>query len=245
MIDVSEFNGHIAWSQVPTAYHALVRVTYGTTGIDKLGAVNLAEARATRPAVGAYHFAENGDPANEIAHFLTHFQPRPGGLRGMLDFEPSAYSTPTQARVLAAIETYRHRAGHDPIVYGTASVLAALRLPTSVATCPLMLAGYGPNDGREHPPGPPPAPWKRIAAHQYTSVGDVPGIASQVDLSRIYDAAALFVPKPRIVLGTWRVGYIDRARTETAIVTHTPTIWQRLHPGAKYRGPITITPHRR
>jgi hypothetical protein len=48
----------------------------------------------------------------------------------------------------------------------------------------LWIAAYGPNDGHDH--GVPPgsiAPWHRFAAHQFTSVGRIAGVAGHVDLS--------------------------------------------------------------
>jgi GH25 family lysozyme M1 (1,4-beta-N-acetylmuramidase) len=245
MIDVSQFNGQIRWGNVPRATRTLIRVTFGEGGVDTLGARNLSGARGAGLPTGGYHFLEDGTGALEIANFLHHFDPRPGGLRGMIDVEPSAYSHPTAGRVLAAITAYRGMAGHDPIVYGTHDVLAALALPESIRSCPLMLAGYGPNDGLEHPPGPAPAPWTSIAAHQYTSVGSVPGVPSHVDMSRIYDQAALLVPKPRTLLDRWRVAYIDKDHRQSSALTRTPGLWVCRHPRAKGRGPITITPHRR
>ena len=244
MIDVSQFNGRITWSNVSHRLRVLVRVTYGAGGVDTLGRFNLAASRAGH-RTGAYHFLEDGDGAAEVENFLAHFTPVPGGLRGMIDVEPSAYSHPTTERVVAAVQAYREHTGHDPIVYGTHDVLSALHLPASIGSCPLMLAGYGPNDGAEHPPGAPPPPWHSIAVHQYTSVGTVPGVPSHVDLSRVYDGAAITVPKPRPIIGRWRVSYVDPAGHATAVVTRTPVLWLRVHPRVKYRGAVTITPHRR
>lgn len=245
MIDVSQFNGSIAWGKVPKGERVLVRTSYGETGLDSHGAANLAGAEAAGGlVVGAYHFLEDGDPTREVAHFLSTFHPKPGGLRGMIDVEPSQYSHPTLERVVGAVAAYRAGAGHDPIIYGTHDVLAALHLPASVASCPLMLAGYGPNDGRRHDPGPPPAPWKAIAAHQYTSVGTIPGVSGHVDLSHVYDEAALTVPAPRPP-ASWTILYVDKGGQPARVVTRTPLLWLHAHPGAKYRGSVTITPHKR
>jgi GH25 family lysozyme M1 (1,4-beta-N-acetylmuramidase) len=245
MIDVSQYQGHIEWPAVPRSMRALVRVTYGTTGIDSLGHANLTAARGTRHQAGGYHFLEDGSPTAEMENFLSHFTPQVGGLRGMIDVEPSAYSHPTSERVIGAVEAYRAHTGHDPIVYGTAEVLASLHLPPSLARCPLMLAGYGPNDGKQHPPGPPPPPWRTIAAHQYTSVGSCPGVTGHVDVSHIYDAAALTVPRPRRIVGTWRIAYIGPDSHPAVHISHFPFAWCSAHPRIKRRGAVTITPHRR
>jgi lysozyme len=246
MIDVSEFQNAVTWRSVPAGTRTLVRMTYGATGVDARGAQNLAAARASGLPVGGYHFLENGDGAGEVAHFLAHFTPRPGALRGMIDVERSPYSDPTKARVVAAIAEYLRRTGHHPIVYGTHDVLAALELPVEyAASCPLMLAGYGPDNGQQHPPGPAPAPWTAIAVHQYTSKGSCSGVAGDVDLSHVYDGRAIIVPRPRPLLDEWRIAYVDGHGRHVAALSRLPSVWLHLHPRAKYRGAVTITPHRR
>lgn len=244
MIDVSEFQGSIAWADVPQV-RVLVRVTYGSTGVDARGAENLAAARARGLEVGGYMFLEDSDPAAEVDHFLAHFTPRAGGLRGMIDVERSQYSHPTAARVIAAVARYRELTGHRPIIYGSTDVLSSLHLTPAIGECPLDVANYGPNDGQEHSPGAPPPPWTSIAAHQYTSVGTCPGISGPVDLSHVYSGAAIIVPRHRPVLDHYRVTYVDQHHRRAAALTRTPGLWICRHPRIKRRGLVTSTPHRK
>lgn len=244
MIDVSQFNGQIRWGSVPHGTKTLVRVSFGAEGVDTKGRANLAGARMVGPA-GGYHFLEDADATAEIGNFWAHFKPRPGELRGMIDVEPSAYSHPTSSRVIAAVDEYLKLSGHDPILYLRRDTADALALPPRLARCPLMFADWGPNDGLEHAPGRPPEPWTTMAAHQYTSVGSVPGVPSHVDLSHVADAAALLVPRPRVVIDRWRVAYTAKDGKPAAGLTRTPGLWVCRHPRVKRRGAITITPHRR
>src|SRR5260221_7972281 len=151
MIDVSEFQGVIRWAEVPAGiHHALVRVAYGANGVDAHGYYNLSQARSTGRVAGGYLSLEDGSAAPQVHNLLAHAEPRPGQLRGMIDVEPSKYSAHLSAeQVAGAADAYRALTGHWPILYGTASFLGGLHLPPRLAACPLMMAGYGPDDGSE------------------------------------------------------------------------------------------------
>jgi len=75
--------------------------------------------------------------------------------------------------------TVRQR-GYPIAVYASTSYLYGnLGADSRLSVFPLIVADYGPNDGSIHPIS-QTLPWKPWA-HQYTSVGSVPGVAGQVD----------------------------------------------------------------
>lgn len=244
MIDVSQFQGGIDWRIVPKQ-RVMVRMTFGASGVDTEAITNLHALNAGSWIYGGYHFLENQDPVVQIKHFLSVWHPVVGGLRGAIDTERSPFSTPTHNLVVSAVETYHSETGHFPIVYGNRGDLSGLALPEWFVKCPLWLADYGPDDGAEHPIGGPlPAPWSKVAAHQYTGKGRMPGINGNVDLSDLEIPASFAVPKPRLVIDYWRVNYVTRKGVHTYHNTRTPYAFAKLH-RAERHGKVTIYPHRK
>lgn len=94
---------------------------------------------------------------------------------------------------VAFIKRVRAEAG-DCLLYSYASFLEACMF--SKPPTYLWLAAYGPNDGKEHDVR-IPRPWRKLAAHQFTSQGRVPGIPSRVDVSHIA-AGEFFDWKPAV-----------------------------------------------
>lgn len=247
MIDVSEFQGLIAWGAMPKATRALIRVSYGSSGVDKGGARNVSAALSAGLRVGPYHFLEDADPEAEIAHFFGCMNGRLHDfeLRGMIDVEPSEFSHPSSSHVQAAIDAYHTRADYWPTVYGNTGVLAALNLPAKYAACPLIVADYGPNDGREHPLSVGiPRPWSRLDAHQYTSVGHYPGIGGNVDRNAVRPRHRLDIPRPRFVIDKFKVSYVPKRGPRTAKWTLSPYLFAKVR-RAERRGRVTIYPHRK
>lgn len=249
MIDVSEFQGTISFGVMPKSTRVLIRVSYGSSGVDALGARNVSAALAAGLRVGPYHFLEDADPVAEMAHFFACMNSRLHDfrLRGMIDVEPSSFSHPTKSHVEAAVAEFHRRANYWPTIYGNRGVLDALNLSAGLARCPLIIADYGPNDGALHPIGGAiPAPWRTMDAHQYTSVGHYAGIRGNVDLNALSRGHHIDVARPRVIIDKWKVGYRPKGSTKRAHVwTRTPGLWVSAHRGARRRGFITIYPHRK
>ncbi len=187
LVDVSSNQPPIDWQQV--AKHGIEGVyVKATEGISYVNPVFRGQAFGANGAgipAGFYHFARpDRNPADEEAmHFLALTGSKPGALRPVLDYETTNRLTPTEQ--FTWITTFNHAAkqllGVGPLFYSYRAFIAELRLPRPVGNG-LWLADYGPDDGTEHP-APAPPPWKRVALHQFTSRGSVPGIPGRVDLS--------------------------------------------------------------
>jgi GH25 family lysozyme M1 (1,4-beta-N-acetylmuramidase) len=67
-----------------------------------------------------------------------------------------------------------------PLYYGNPSYISEHHYSHQIGAG-LVLASYGRNDGKEYP-FVIPAPWKKVAAHQFTSVGHIPGVPGPVDV---------------------------------------------------------------
>lgn len=158
-----------------------------------------ARAKAAHKAglkVGAYHFARPSShtPQEEAAFFLSKLPKLYAGrdMRPALDLEdPLQIPTPATGKWAAEfVSIVRRTSGHQVVIYGYGSYLAACEFPKAIG--PLWLAAYGRNDGVEHPYV-VPKPWQAAAAHQYASTARVAGIVGEVDVSNVLNPRALDV----------------------------------------------------
>jgi lysozyme len=165
------------------------KVTEGTHFTDQEWAPRAQAARAAGLRVGGYHFArpEHGNAVAEAGYFLAHlgkFQRR--DLHPVLDLEVNdAHLSPMILHLWAKtfLEHVHVQAGVRALTYSSPGYIIPQHWSHTFGTgAGLWLADYGPDDGKDHGAS-PPRPWKRIAAHQYTSVGHLPGVHGHVDLS--------------------------------------------------------------
>jgi len=148
-------------------------------------------ARAARMVglhVGGYHFARpsESDPGRQAVFFCSMLgKVERRDLHPVLDLEDDgklgAASLHTWAQTFLA---HVHKiTGVKALTYSGPSFVSERHWPKTFGTgAGLWLADYGPNDGADHGPH-VPHPWRRCVAHQYTSVGKVPGVAGHVDLT--------------------------------------------------------------
>jgi GH25 family lysozyme M1 (1,4-beta-N-acetylmuramidase) len=157
------------------------KATEGVGFVDGWNSAWTGLARKAGLRVGWYHFAHPGnDPVKEADFFSKHvgsFARR--DLRAVLDYEPAgdvhheAWIRAWNARVFKNLKV-------GPLFYSNTARIKEMGLKVPVGYG-LWLADYGRNDGQVHPVH-APAPWKTIAAHQYTSTGRV-GTYGPVDKS--------------------------------------------------------------
>ena len=92
-IDVSHWQGRIDWADVARSgkKFAFIKVTEGTTFLDKKYATYHANARAAGVVVGGYHYAQpNANPGDAIAEaewFVSNLALTYGDMRPALDLE--------------------------------------------------------------------------------------------------------------------------------------------------------------
>lgn len=196
LIDVSNVNGRIDWSKVAHAgvHGAFIKATEGVSFNDPLFDANRELAARFGVHVGAYHFArpDHNRAVDEARHFAGIVgKLKVGELRPVLDYEVSLRMLPSSQ--VQWIHDFNHKVkdllGVWPMFYTYPALLSSLRLAKPVGNG-LWLASYGVNDGREHALA-VPAPWRRIAAHQFTSRGSVPGVPGNVDVSSTASLASL------------------------------------------------------
>jgi GH25 family lysozyme M1 (1,4-beta-N-acetylmuramidase) len=174
----------------------------GTDFVDKTFPTLRTAATRAGMRVGAYDYLEplQATPL-EAAAFLLKLLPDPlidgKDLRPALDCE-DPHVTPNRKVgewISGVVRELRRELGFKPVIYGSGWWLEACSFKT--APGPLWLAAYGKNDGREYPVGRLPKPWGVIAAHQYTSNGNVLGINGHVDVSHVFRPSLIELPKKR------------------------------------------------
>jgi GH25 family lysozyme M1 (1,4-beta-N-acetylmuramidase) len=175
----------------------MLKLVEGTGFTDPTFAELRSRALAAGMRVGAYDFLRPlaATPA-EAADFLLRRLPplkRHRDLRPALDAESGKPSPQVGRWVSEVARLVRSHTGTRPLVYGSAGYLAACEFPAPPG--PLWLAAYGRNDGREHPVGPLPHPWRVMAAHQFTSQGRVLGIDGLCDVSHVFRPELVELPR--------------------------------------------------
>jgi lysozyme len=151
----------------------ILKATQGTGFIDPTFLPRVAEARAAGLLVGAYHFLDGSNPAQQVANFLTIAKSEGGVDWLAVDWEPYPSSQASIIGAAQAVASIQAATGSWPILYTIRYMLSAPN--TTLSRCPLWLAEYG--SSPVCPPG-----WTEWKLWQHTdgTVGSgvvpVPGI---------------------------------------------------------------------
>jgi len=151
----------------------ILKATQGTSFIDQTFLERAAEARNAGLLVGAYHFLDGSNPAEQVAHFLTVAVSEGRVSWLALDWEPYPASQANVMQAATAAASVQATTGRWPVLYTIRSMLQAPN--RTLSNCPLWLAEYGTKP--ICPPG-----FAKYRLHQYTdgTVGPnpkpVPGI---------------------------------------------------------------------
>lgn len=191
LLDLSNNNPRpLDWSAM--RHHGIwgvwLKVSEGMSFTDVTFQDRAPQARIAGLRVGGYHFARPapGTARREADYFVARLgKIGRRDLRPVLDLETTGELGSTQLHEWArSFQAHVHeQTGVRALLYSGPSFITERHWHTTLGTgAGLWLADYGPNDGRDHGAS-APKPWRRIVAHQYTSVGSVPGVPGQVDLT--------------------------------------------------------------
>ena len=191
LVDLSNNNaGPIDWHRLKRSgvFGVWLKVSEGQSFTDETFRPRAAAARRAGLHVGGYHFArpEPGTAAAQAIHFAHALGPvERRDLRPFLDLEvhPSGMDGGAMFRWSRDFLEHGHSlTGVRLLTYSSPGFLAGLHWPTTLGVgAGLLVADYGPDDGRDHGTQ-APHPWRSYVAHQYTSRGELSGIAGRVDL---------------------------------------------------------------
>lgn len=185
-IDVSHHNGAVDWQRAARdgISFALLRVSYGRSGVDTRFREHYRGARAAGLAVGAYHYSYALTPqqaAQEAVHCLRQLQGYPLDLPLFLDMEDAdgykqrsgfVFDRPHLNAICAAFWEQTDRAGQRCGLYANRDWLT--RLLDVPANRPVWLAQWAKQPTYSGP----------FAVWQYTDRGQVDGVRGVVDRDR-------------------------------------------------------------
>lgn len=152
------------------------------------------QANAAGLRVGAYHFARpDKNPYSAVADAGAFSRAVATidrtDLRPVLDYERTTGVGGDDAWIREFNKIVVNRLKVGPLFYTYPGFVPGLRLRGTVGWG-LWLASYGRDDGKEYP-FQVPAPWKKAVAHQFTSNARMSGCSGPVDLTRVFNRAAV------------------------------------------------------
>lgn len=182
-IDISHYNQVDDWHAVRgnNITYASVKLTEGWTWVDDQAGAHVAGARGAGVVTGAYHFARPGEIDPQVGHFAwwmgQHGLKEPGNMWPMLDMEDTAIPNPN-GFIPEFVRQLRAATGvRGVLVYANLNWYQNIIDPNLWAGDDVLLwiaryNGDPGNPGWGHP---------RLALHQHSSTGIVPGIPGNVD----------------------------------------------------------------
>jgi lysozyme len=165
-----------------------IKATEGKTWVNPLLPQQVRGAREAGLRVGFYHFArpDHNTAVEEAINFIREvkrFGIQRRDLRPALDLE---VGTPQNSYVQWSRvwnHTVKEAIGVGPLFYSYPSYIKGLHAVQPIGYG-LWIASYANNDGSRHPVI-IPNPWKKYAAHQYTSRGHIRGNIGNLDMSYV------------------------------------------------------------
>ena len=144
VFDISHYE-NVSQEFVTTAEAGIVAVilkaTQGTGFVDPTFLERAAEARSAGLLVGAYHFLDGSNPAEQVAHFLTVAVSEAMVNWLAVDWEPYPVSQAGVIHAATAVASVRAATGTWPVLYTIRGMLSAPN--NTLSNCPLWLAEYG------------------------------------------------------------------------------------------------------
>lgn len=239
-IDISHWNrvNDFAAVRANGITYASIKTTEGSDYVDAAATGHVNGARAAGIRVGGYHFARDTAIHPQVDHFVAHLRARgllnPGSLAPMLDMESAELRDNANPFIASFIARLRAVTGiRKVLVYANLDWWTRVLRPDTWVDDDIYLwiARYNGD------PGNPGWQHRRLALHQHTSSGTVPGIPGKVDRDAtmngftldqltLGDSTPAPAPQPPSPApGTYTVHAGD---TLSAIAQRHGTTWQEL-----------------
>lgn len=183
-IDVSTWQGNIDWSTVAKSKvtFAMIRSSFGSTGVDNKFALNMKNIAKTQLDRGAYHYcyAKNTDEAIiEARHFINTISPYQFNYPIALDLEDPSLTGLGKTLLTDIAFSFCNtleNAGFYTIIYANLNWLVNYLDMERLKMFDVWLAQWGPS----------PKYSGNFGLWQYSATGSVPGIDGDVDLNISY-----------------------------------------------------------
>jgi LysM repeat protein len=203
-IDISHWNRVDDWHAVRgnNITYASIKVSESTDFTDNAAAGHVNGARAAGIHTGGYHFARDTNINAQVDHFAAQLRARgllaSGSLAPMIDMEAAELRDNANPFLTAFITRFRQVTGiRRVLVYANLDWWTRVLRPNDWADADVLLwiaryNGDPGNPGWAHP---------KLALHQHTSSGTVPGIPGNVDRNA--------------TIGTYNLGHLTLDGTGT------------------------------
>lgn len=183
LVDLSKWQAEVDFQALKKygIWGVCLKATEGISFVDPTFKDRAIRAKKAGLVVLSYHFTDFKDPVEEADHYASIIKPAKLTGRPMLDVEIPSGTMNVEVWCRDFNRHLRYKRGLPlPLYYGNPSYISEHHYSRPIGAG-LVLAAYGRNDGKEYPVT-VPAPWTRFVAHQFTSVGRVPGVAGPVDV---------------------------------------------------------------
>lgn len=190
-IDIASYQSGIDLATVPLDF-AIVKATQGTGYANPDYARAISQVLGAGRLGGAYHYVSGGNAQAEADHFIDVVGGNVGKIILAIDWEQGDNSAWGNTAYLdAVVSRVIERTGVKPMIYCSQSVVASIASIASARDCGLWVAQYADNNAT----GYQDRPWNEgsyaCAIRQYSSHGQLPGWAGNLDLDKFYgDRAA-------------------------------------------------------
>lgn len=249
-IDLSHWNRVDNWRAVRgnNITYASIKVTESTGFTDPAATGHANGARAAGIRTGGYHFARDTNIHTQVDHFTAQLRARgllaPGSIAPMIDMEAAELRNNANPFLAAFIARFRHVTGvRRVLVYANLDWWTRVLRPNEWADANVLLwiARYNGNPGWAHP---------KLALHQHTSTGTVPGIPGNIDRNATignYNLGHLTLdgtpaPAPTPKPPAPRTYTVRAGDTLSGIAARYGTTWQELQRVNRLPDPNKIYP---
>lgn len=193
--DVASYQYDINPAAMTTTDFFIVKFTQGTWYINPYAEQQYSKAKAAGKLLGAYHYAEGGDPVKEAQYFVAKVGNRVGECILALDWEGQSNSKFNKSDEVAwvlkfAMEVYRLTGAHI-FLYMSKSVTWRRNWSEVAKDVRLWCAQYANSDFTNYKDDPWTdrngfGAWAKDTIRQYSSHGRVRGYGKNLDINKAY-----------------------------------------------------------
>lgn len=231
-IDTASYQSGLVPAKMSTTQFNIVKFTQGTWYVNPYREKQYADSKKAGWLLGAYHYAEGGDPVKEAQFFVREVRDRIGECILALDWEGKSNSKFKSGKDVQwcydfCEEVYR-LTGTKCFLYMSKSVCRYYNWQKVAEKYPLWCAQYGSNNKTNYQSSPWTdnggwGKWQSDTIRQYSSHGDIAGYNGNIDINLAYltdnewrDLAKgnVVIPQPTYS----RSAVVDLAKSKVGIV---------------------------
>lgn len=194
-IDIASYQSRIVSSKLTSTDFVIVKFTQGVDYTNPYAITQYSLSKKAGKLLGAYHYAEGGDPIKEAQYFVKTIGSRVGECILALDWEGTQNPTFGTGRDVAWCkkwldEVYR-LTGSRPLIYMSKSVCLKYDWSSVAKNYKLWCAQYCSNNETDYQSSPWTddkgfGAWESDTIRQYSSHGRIKGYSANIDIDKAY-----------------------------------------------------------